>query len=1000
MSKTSILVVEDELIVARDIRARLLRQGYAVPAVVSSGEEAIREAAVHRPDLILMDIMLKGEMDGIEAAERIGAQSDVPIIYLTAFADERTLQRAKITEPFGYILKPFEERELHITIEMALYKHGVEQVLREKEQWFATTLWSIGDAVISTDREDFVTFMNPMAENLTGWSRKDALGRRLNEVFVKDVEKSVLISRDGRRIPLQETSSPLQNGRGETRGSVHVFRDVSEQRKAEQALLDSMERYRSLYENAPVMLHSIDKDRTILSVSDYWLEVMGYERDEVLGRDSTDFLTDHSRKFMVDVVLPQAIKTGSCKDIPLRYVKRDENGIDVLLSVVGEQEPPGEATRLMVVSVDVTERRRAEEQIRFQASLLAQVHNAVVATDRSRGIIFWNDFAETLYQWKSEEVQGRNIVDVLLHHEGREKAERIFSEAEREGQWEGELVAVRKDGTPIPVFLTDSPIRDAAGGVIGFVGVSVDVTERRRAEEALQDSEEQYRKFFEDDLTGDYIAKPDGTLISCNQAFMRIFGFSSLEDALSYNVAGLYHSREEAEDFIARLQENRKLEYFEKDLVRKDGGHVRVVENAIGTFDERGMLVEYKGYVFDDTERKRLEDQLRQAQKMESIGTLASGIAHDFNNILNNVLGFAVQVQKHCSDPARVQKYGKTIEKSATRGAELSAQLLSFARVSKREKVPINVADVVNEVVSLCAETFPRSIEIRKTIKDDSLHVQGDHTELYQVLLNLCVNARDAIIERHDGAHGLLTVEVRTARTGSVGAPGIVECDSDRCVEIRVQDNGTGIPGAIRDRIFDPFFTTKEKGKGTGLGLAMVYSVIRNHRGTLFVDSDDGKGTTFTLHLPVVDPQEKVETPSPIQDVRARGAERILVVDDEQTMQELARDLLEEQGYSVLLAGSGIEAVEIFRERSEEIDLVILDLVMPKLDGGQTYLQLKSIDSSLRAFFCTGYMPNKVIAALLEEENLKAIQKPFDTGSFLALVRETIDRKRNGNNRR
>ena len=315
MSKTSILVVEDELIVARDIRARLLRQGYAVPAVVSSGEEAIREAAVHRPDLILMDIMLKGEMDGIEAAERIGAQSDVPIIYLTAFADERTLQRAKITEPFGYILKPFEERELHITIEMALYKHGVEQVLREKEQWFATTLWSIGDAVISTDREDFVTFMNPMAENLTGWSRKDALGRRLNEVFVKDVEKSVLISRDGRRIPLQETSSPLQNGRGETRGSVHVFRDVSEQRKAEQALLDSMERYRSLYENAPVMLHSIDKDRTILSVSDYWLEVMGYERDEVLGRDSTDFLTDHSRKFMVDVVLPQAIKTGSCKDI-------------------------------------------------------------------------------------------------------------------------------------------------------------------------------------------------------------------------------------------------------------------------------------------------------------------------------------------------------------------------------------------------------------------------------------------------------------------------------------------------------------------------------------------------------------------------------------------------------------------------------------------------------------------------------------------------------------
>ncbi|MGB6031778.1 MAG: PAS domain S-box protein, partial [Bacteroidota bacterium] len=560
MSKISILVVEDELIVARDIRARLLRQGYAVPSVVASGEEAVRETAVHQPDLILMDVMLKGEMDGIEAAERIRSQSDVPIVYLTAFADERTLQRAKITEPFGYLLKPFEERELHITIEMALYKHGIEKVLREKEHWFSTTLWSIGDGVISADPEEFVTFMNPAAENLTGWSRKEALGRTLSEVFVRDEQKSVLISRNGQNIPIQQTSSSLQNERGESRGSVHVFRDVSEQRRAEEALLESMERYRSLYENAPVMLHSIDREGRVLNVSDYWLEVMGYSRDEVIGRETVGFLTDHSSKFMTDVVLPQALKSGFCKDVPIRYTRKNGSGIDVLLSVVGERESSEELKRLMVVSVDVTERKRAEERIRFQASLLAQVHNAVVATDRNREIIYWNDFAETLYQWKSSEVLGRNIIQFLISGEDREAAEHILHESELQGQWEGELIAVRKDGTPVPVFLTDSPIRDAGGTVIGFVGVSVDITERKRAERALQESEERYRKFFEEDLTGDYVARADGTLLSCNQAFVRIFGFSSLEDALSSNVGRLYGSPEEAEDFIQRLRESHKLE--------------------------------------------------------------------------------------------------------------------------------------------------------------------------------------------------------------------------------------------------------------------------------------------------------------------------------------------------------------------------------------------------------------------------------------------------------
>jgi two-component system, cell cycle sensor histidine kinase and response regulator CckA len=881
MTKASILVVEDEQIVAKDIAARLQRRGYLVVGIASTAQEAIEGTGTHRPDLVLMDIMLKGDVDGIAAADQIRDLYDIPVVYLTAFADDQTLARAKVTDAFGYILKPFEERELTITIDMALYKHRMETRLRESERWLGTTLRSIGDGIIAADTTGAITFLNAVAEDLTGWRTEEATRRQLSEVFHTAFENvegrpggpTVLVSKEGKRIPIEESAAPIKDGRGQTKGIVVVFRDVTDQRRAQDAL-------------------------------------------------------------------------------------------------------------------HVSEARLA--------GIIASAMDAIVTTNSLQQIVLFNAAAEQMFRCPAHEAVGKSLDDFLpsrfrdMHRHHIAEFGRSGTTKRRMGS-PGMVIGLRRDGTEFPMEASISQI-EAAGERL-YTVILRDITERYHAEQALRESEERYRRFFVDDLTGDYIARADGTILDCNPAFARMLGFQNTEAAQQCNLLSLYPSVEARERFFSLLQARGRVEEYEKDLVRPDGQTIHVVENTYGVFGRDGRLVETKGYMYDITERKRLEEQVRQTHKMESIGTLASGIAHDFNNILNNVIGFIMQIKKHAYEPEKVLKYSQTIEKSATRGAELSAQLLSFARKTKRENVPVNVSQIVDEVYSLCGETFPRNITVSRHLDEDLLSVLGDYGELYQVLLNLTVNARDALVARGTNIQGAISIGAFNGRIGERISGQMLATQTDRYVELRVSDNGIGIPKEMRERIFDPFFTTKERGRGTGLGLSVVYTIVRNHHGVILIDSEEGEGSTFHVYLPAV---QRVTVPSVSSEAVRPPAGRqefVLLVDDEESMQELGRELLEEEGYQVLIASNGQDAVHLYRQRFAEIQLVILDLVMPGMDGGQTYLELRTINPNLKVFFCTGYMPDQVISALLEEERLKALQKPFNPENFVQMVREVLDEK-------
>jgi CheY-like chemotaxis protein len=369
---------------------------------------------------------------------------------------------------------------------------------------------------------------------------------------------------------------------------------------------------------------------------------------------------------------------------------------------------------------------------------------------------------------------------------------------------------------------------------------------------------------------------------------------------------------------------------------------------------------------------------------MESIGLLAGGIAHDFNNILGGILGYASYLKSVVPGTDRIYQHLDTIERSALRAADLTAKLLAFARGGKYVVKPININAVVEETLRLLRGSLDRSIVIQDHLADHLPAIEADAGQIQQVIMNLCVNARDAM-----PGGGRLTVTTAVVPWQSPFLLSQPDVRHTRYVGVTVEDTGVGIDTAILGKIFDPFFTTKEKGKGTGLGLATVYGIVKNHNGYIDVQSKIGKGTLFSVHFPGVEKEavtheEKLETVS-------GGNETILVVDDEETIRRLLRDLLQAKGYRVLEAADGLEALSVFSENRGRIDLVILDMVMPEMGGRETYVRLREVDANIRTILSTGYAEDERARELMSMGVKAFVQKPYRVEELAAVVRSVLD---------
>lgn len=623
------------------------------------------------------------------------------------------------------------------------------------------------------------------------------------------------------------------------------------------------------------------------------------------------------------------------------------------------------------------ELKKTRQDLLKHAELLDLASDAIIICDAAGAITYWNNGAERIYGWVREEALGQNV-DELLKTRAAETLGWLKASFRAEDHWEGELWQTRKDGVEIVVAsswtLTDTK-PDAP-----WLQINADVTDRVRAAESLRRSEERYRRFVDEDLTGNLIMKPDGAIVACNPAFARIFGFDSIEEAQQANFLSLLRTKKEGLDLLAEVRPNESVERDELEMHQRDGDAVYVAARFTGSFDAEGNPTELKGYLFNDTKRKRLEQQLIQAQKMEGLGTLAGGIAHDFNNILAIIHGYTIRIEQGL--PEQAPDAIRVIREAVERGAALVQQLLTSARQTEAQIAALDLNALLREMDNMLGATFPKTISFVLHLQGNLPMVKADRSQLHQVLLNLCVNARDAMPKG-----GTITLESTTI-TGAELSEQFTGVKAEHYACIRVIDTGTGISKQVKPHIFEPFYTTKERSKGTGLGLSVVYGVVDNHRGFVQVDSEPGYGTTFSVYLPLEHAAESAASASP--DATLRPIERartIMLVEDEEMLRGLGVLMLEGDGYRVLAAKDGAEAVEMFTEHMDEIGLVLCDLGLPKLGGREVFLRMKELKPNVRAIVASGYLEPHVRSEILKAGVIDTVQKPYDFREMLEKIR-------------
>jgi two-component system cell cycle sensor histidine kinase/response regulator CckA len=502
-------------------------------------------------------------------------------------------------------------------------------------------------------------------------------------------------------------------------------------------------------------------------------------------------------------------------------------------------------------------------------------------------------------------------------------------------------------------------------------------------EKTMRESVERYGRFVTEDFTGTLVMRTDGQIVTCNPAVASIFGYDSVEEAASANFFAFLRSRQDGIELLETVRQQGMVDRHELEMTQRNGDPVYVVARLIGDFD-KGELTELRAYLFNDTKRKRLEQQLVQAQKMEGLGTLAGGIAHDFNNILAIILGYTNKLESSRSKPNEFPGAIKIIKEAVERGAALVQQLLTSARQTEARFSSVDLNALVRELERMLQATFPKTISFNLELAPDVPPITADKSQIHQVLLNLCVNARDAM-----PAGGTLTL-VTSITPGTDLTEMFTGVTAENYACVRVRDTGIGMTRQVKYHIFEPFFTTKERAKGTGLGLSVVYGVVNNHRGFVQVESEPGAGTSFIIYLPVK--HVTAEQPgagvirAPIQNI----PQTILLVEDEEMLRELGVSILENEGFRVLAAKDGVEAVALFESHSDEIGLVVCDLGLPRLGGREAFLKMKETKPGVRAIVASGYLEPTIRSEMLKAGVIDTIQKPYDFNDLLIKIRSVI----------
>ena len=790
---------------------------------------------------------------------------------------------------------------------------------------------------------------------------------------------------------VQHYSDPSAYGEHEKHILEFVSSEVAraiDRKKAQEKLAESEERYRTLFGGMMDGVYRSTHDGRFLDVNQAMVKMFGYESvEEMLKVDIKEdlYFAEEDRESLF-------LDTGQEKIEIFRMRRKD--GSEIWVEDHGRYVHDQYDNVIYHEGIlrDVTERKHSEEALRASQERYRDLYeNAPIGIYRTtpdgRILLANPKIVEMLGYSSLEELTARNLEKngfepVYFRKEFKERME-------REGEVRGlESIWLKKDKTQIFIRENARVIKNSDGSVAYYDGTAEDITERKRAEAALHESEERYRRLIE--LSPDAIAvHSEERIVYVNSAATKLMGAKNADELIGKSLREIVHpsSWGYVKDRIRQMTvEGKDVPLIEEKFIRLDGRTIDVDVAAI-PFAYQGKTA-VQVVIRDITERKQLEEQLRQAQKMEGIGTLAGGIAHDFNNVLGIILAYISVLRQAKTDAAKQARSMETIEKAVQRGANLVKQLLTFARKTDIMLESMNLNELILELCSLLKETLPKTITFSTDLAKQLPIVIADHNQIHQALLNICLNSRDAMPKGG-------TISFKTEiLAGSSLRDQFADAQEERYIRLCVTDTGEGIDEGTMDRIFEPFFTTKERGKGTGLGLAVVYGVVKSHRGYINVTSTVGKGTTFHLFFPVpASPYETVEVEQDELEDIPGGNETILLVEDEEMLLDLLKSVFEMKGYTTLTAADGQEALRIYKENKNGISLVVTDLGLPKMGGLEEFLEIQKINKNAKVIFASGYVDPQFRSDMIKTGVRDFILKPYEPNDILKKVRQALDRK-------
>lgn len=629
-----------------------------------------------------------------------------------------------------------------------------------------------------------------------------------------------------------------------------------------------------------------------------------------------------------------------------------------------------------------------DESQRQFINIMTNLEMIVVMIDAVGNIAFCNDYLLRLTDWTREETIGRNWFEMFLPAHEHERVRKVLNEAPLKSSITPHFTnnIKTRSGEHRLVKWTNTTLLDPNGHIIGIVALGDDITECKRMQQALKKSEERYRDLVENARDIIYTHDLDGNYTSVNQAVEQITGYTR-EETLKMNVVQTVAPEclEKANQMIARKVAGEKVTAYELEIIAKDGRRIAVEVNTKIIFQDN-VPAFVQGIARDITERKQLEAQLRQSQKLEAIGQLAGGIAHDFNNMLTAITGHSSLGLRKLKAEDPLRENFEEINKAGARAAALTRQLLAFSRKQILQPKVLNLNTIVSDLEKMLPWLIGENIDLRTILEPEIGMVKADPGQIEQVIMNLVINARDAMPRG-----GKLTIETANIHLDEAILIQHIAVQPNSYVKLTVSDTGTGMSDETKRHIFEPFFTTKELGHGTGLGLATVYGIVKQSGGYIWAYSEPGYGTTFKIYLPQVTekPQQYKRIFEPVE--LFQGVETILLAEDEEIVRKLVFEQLKSHGYHVLEATNGKSALSICKQYQQPIHLLITDVIMPEMSGRDLVDQMLQLRPEMKALYMSGYTDDAIVHHGILDSDVDFIQKPFTTNSLMRKVRELLD---------